>query len=479
MSAWSVQPLRLFPERSLAPLGMPSGGAKGRGPLWLGLLCAVLVLQGLAITQSILWAAPLICLLVIAVAVEIPVIPLIGLLLLVRVLTDHTGSTTSRHSASVNIAVLIAGLLILVAIGLAMRRQRGITAAAAIAVWLCIWTAVAALSDGGSVVSVREGVREASILAVGLIAYNSSRELRISTVTRLVQVVGFIPAVLAIYQLGTHTGMLINEEVRANGTFSHPNSAALFFALAVIVSLWRFLSEGRHRIDAILGLVFGVATIATYSLGGLASLLAMLLAIGLLQRGGIGVKFGAWATAAILIMAFLASPLGAERIASESSTSLGNYSYHASSASHSSLAWRLYKWKTLIPEWEKSPVLGQGLGTTVTAEGTAENRTAEILPHSEYVRYLVETGALGLITLICGVFLLFRRLRRRRFTPDGRDVGKLGIAITVGFLVNAFAANTLLYTPAAYAAALILGCVLGAAAAEVGPNQVSGHDASV
>jgi O-antigen ligase len=307
-------------------------------------------------------------------------------------------------------------------------------------------------------------------VAVAVIAYNSSGALNISIVTRLIQIVGIIPALLAIYQLGTHTGVLINGEIRANATFSHPNSAALFFALAVMASLWHYLDDGRRRVDAILGAIYAIAAIATFSLGGLASLLAMLLTFGILQRGLFGVKLGAWAAAALVVIVFLATPLGAERIASESSTAIGSYSYQVNSASHSSLAWRFFKWQALIPEWEKSPVLGGGLGTTVTAEGTSENKTAGILPHSEYVRYLVETGVLGLITLFWGVIILIRQLARRRSAVNVHDPGKLGIAITVGFLVDALAANTLLYTLAAYAAALILAAVLSSS---TGDGQTS------
>jgi O-antigen ligase len=434
-----------------------------RRPAWIGAaalagLVAILVLQGLAVTQSYLWAAPLICLLFVAVAVDIPVVPFVGAMLLIRVLTDDTGASNSRQSASVTLAALLAGVLILLAIGLFIRRQRGLKWIVIVALWLSFFSLVAVGTNGESLVSIREGIREASILAVAVIVANSNGRLNMPAVTRMVQVVAIIPALMAIDQLVTQSGVLINDEVRANASFSHPNSACLFFALAVIVSLWRYLNHGRNVLDLLLMIFFTIAAMATFSLGGLASLLAMCLTFGLLQRGGLGMKVGIWTATAVLVALFLASPLGSERVASESSTKFGSFATEASAESHSSLAWRFYKWETLLPEWEKSPLLGAGLGTTVTAEGESESRTAGVLPHNEYVRYLVETGALGLITLLVGVGVLIQKLRLRRFTVS--DPGKLGIAIVVGLLIDALASNTLLYTPAAYAAALVIGAVL-------------------
>jgi hypothetical protein len=443
---------------------VPSFRVNRRAVLAWVCLVLILALQGFAITESYIWAVPLICLLAIALSADIPLVPAVGVTLLVRVLTDNTGSTTSRHSASLNLGGLIAALLILLAIGLLQRRRQGLVPALATWLWLGIWTAIAAASHGASTVTIREGVREASIVAVAVIVYNSYGKINVSTATLIIQLTGLISAVLAIHQLATHGGMLIDGEVRANGTFSHPNGAALFFALAVMASLWRYLALGHHRVDAAIGVVYGIAAVATFSLGGLASLLAMLLTFSMLQRGGFVTRFGVVGAAILITGIFIATPLGAERIASESSTQVGSFQVH--NTSHSSLAWRFYKWETLIPEWEKSPFIGSGLGTTVAAEGTSENKNAGILPHSEYVRYLVETGALGMICIVGGLFILFRALSRRHGAGGISDPGKLGIAITVGFLINALAANTLLYTPAAYAAALILAAVLASPGAD-------------
>jgi uncharacterized membrane protein len=429
-------------------------------------LIAVLAIQGFAITESYLWAAPLVCLLLIAVSPQLPLPSLLGLILLIRVLTDQLlSSPTSRHTSSLNLSGLIAVLFILVALGLLMRNRRGMRAATLAALLLSLWTVVAISTHGASTVTIREGVREASIFALGVIVYNSRGVINTSLATRLIQIAGVGAALLAIYQLMTHSGLLIAGQVRSNGTFTHPNGAAVYFAIATMSSLWRYLDKGRHRSDAIFSALFAAATITTFSLSGLAGLLTMLVVFGALRSGSYRIKFGAYAVAALVVVAFLATPLGAERIANESSTQLS--SAETRGTANTSLAWRFYKWRTLIPEWERAPVLGQGLGTTITVEGTSEYVTAGKVPHNEYVRYLVEAGVVGLAILIWAIVSLFRAFSRQRKMIDIGDQGVLGIAVLAGCLVNALVDNTLLYSTTGYALALIMAAILSA------PNNTS------
>jgi O-antigen ligase len=422
-------------------------------------LILILAAQGVAITQSALWAAPLLCLLFVCLAADLPIVPLLGLLLLGRVLTDDSSSTAVHRSASVDLSGVIAVLLILVAIGLLLRRQRAVGPAAVAALWLCVWTVVATRTDGASTVTIREGLREMSIVALAVIVFNSGGILSIRTITRMIQFVGLASASLALYQLATHTGMLVGSEIRANGTFSHPNSAAVYFAIATTASVWRFLEYGHRQSDALLGMLYSAATIATFSLGGLACLLVMLLAIGLLRPGATRLKLGSCAVALLVLVGFSATPLGAERLASETTTNFNQTTVHG--ADNSSLGWRFYKWRTLIPEWERAPLWGQGLGTTALTEGTEANHTAGNLPHSEVVRYLVETGLVGFGTLAAGVVFLIKRLwRRRRILGAYAAAPTLGLAIIFGLMISGLADNTILYTPGAYAAAAILAAVL-------------------
>jgi O-antigen ligase len=380
--------------------------------------------------------------------------------LVVRVLTDDRSAPNSRDSGSLNLSGVIAVCFILAAVALISRRRHGLLTAGVAVVWLGIWTALAVKTTGATTETIREGVRETSVLAVGVIVYNARPATAVAI--RLVQLAGLIPAVLALYQLVTHTGLLVAHNVRANGTFAHPNSAAMYFAIAATISLWRYMDRGRSRLDGTLTALFAASLIATFSIDGLITFAAMLATLGALHPGPMRVRLLPWGAALLVVLAFVATPLGSKRVAGESTTSL---SAAERGETTSTLDTRLYRWKTLLPQWEESPVYGRGLGTTTTSENTRANRLNSLLPHNEYIRYLVETGIVGLLILVAGLTTLIRALLRRRQTDRSSEASdfnasSLALVIVVGCLVNSLADNTLLNSPTGYAVAIVLAAIL-------------------
>jgi len=435
-------------------------------------LVAVLVLEGAAVADSYVLAAPLLCVLIVAVAIEVPVIPFIAGVLLFRVLSDSSiSSVNGRHTGSLNLSAAIAFLLILIAAGLLLRRRQSVWQVAAAAAFLCLWTAVAVATNGASTETIREGAREGSMVALAAIVLNSRGALTVGSATRIVQVAGVGAALLALYQLATHTGVDVVGQIRSNGTFVHPNGAAMYFAIATTASMWRYLDCGHRRSDAVFTVVFASATVSTFSFTGLAALLAMLIALGALRPGSFRLKLRAFLPAAVVIAGFVASPLGSERLAQESSTAVTSTGSAQNAHANTSLAWRIDKWRQLLPRWERSPFVGQGLGTTLTEEyapeGVSENGTVGSVPHNEYVRYLVETGAIGLMLVLAALALVIRRLLRWRTVPGNANAEALGLAVIAGSLVDALADNTFLYITTGYAVALIVASVLGSRRSEL------------
>jgi O-antigen ligase len=403
-----------------------------------------------------------------------PLVVFLAAMLFVRVLTDDRSAPNSRHSGSLNLSSVIALAFILLAVHMLFRWRRGVLPTILAAVWLCVWMAIAVHTSGASTETLREGVREVSVVALFVIVYNARGVVTVPIAARLVQLIGFVPALLALYQLTTNTGMDIAGNIRAHGTFAHPNSAAMFFTIATTASLWLYLDNGRRRFDALLMTLFSAALIATFSIDGVITLAAMLTAFGALRPGTVLTKLGPCVIAAVVILVFFATPLGAHRIAGETSTSL---TAAERGETTSTLDTRLYRWKTLLPAWEGSPIVGRGIGTTTTTESTATNRLNFLLPHNEYLRYLVETGIVGLTIMLAGLALLLRGLIRRQRTPGTPAAGTLNapalaLAIVAGCLVNSLAENTLLNSPICYAAALIVAAVLAYPSAEAGRAPV-------
>jgi len=384
--------------------------------------------------------------------------PLLGLLLLLRVLTDDRSSPYSRHSGSLNLSGVIAVALMIVAAGLLVARRRGVPAATLGGLWLCIWTAIAITTSGASSETLREGVREASVLALAMVVYNAPRVATAPRATRLIQAAGVLPALLALYQLPTHTGMLVSGHLRSHGTFAHSDSAVMFFSMAAAASLWRYLDHGRGRLDVTLTALFAAAALSTYALDGLITLLVMMVALGALYRGPLRMKAVPFAVAALIAVVFFATPFGAQRISKESSI---NVTATERGDPNTSLAWRFHKWETLVPLWEASPVLGRGLGTTTTTAPQPYDRFVGQPPHDEYVRYLVETGVLGFVILLAAFGAMIRAIfRRRRFTAhygqEALSASTIALVAITGCLINSLADNTLLNSPTCYAAVLLV-----------------------
>jgi O-antigen ligase len=402
-----------------------------------------------------------------------PLVLFLAAALFIRLLTDDRSSPNSRHSGSLNLSSVIAILLILLAAALLLRRRRDLLPTALAVLWLCVWMAIAVNTNGASTETLREGVRELSVVALFVIVYNARGAVTVPIAARLVQLIGFVPALIALYQLATHTGMDIAGHIRSNGTFAQPNSAAMFFVLATVASLWQYLDNGRRRVDVLLTMLFAAALIATFSIDGVITLVVMLVAFGALHSGSLRSKLVPCAVASVVVLIFFATPLGSQRIAKESSTSLAT---SESGKANTTFAWRLHKWKTLLPEWERSPFVGRGLGTTVIVEHIPGNEYAGEPPLNEYIRYLVETGIVGIAILLAALFLLVRALVRKRRTPgtlatETLNAPTLALAIIAGCLVNSLADNTFLNSPTCYAAALIVAAVLAYPSVQHGRGQ--------
>jgi O-antigen ligase len=162
------------------------------------------------------------------------------------------------------------------------------------------------------------------------------------------------------------------------------------------------------------------------------------------------------AVAGCLILLFSLSPMGGERLEELSSTrSLGSVS---GGITTNSLDWRFFNWFELIKVWRDSPFFGHGLGSTIEVVQPGRN-----LPHNEYVRYLVEIGVVGTLLALLGLLRGLRWLnhqRQRASAPAHMLAANLAWALVVFLLVQALAANTLLYTSSIYVGLTAIGALI-------------------
>lgn len=323
-----------------------------------------------------------------------------------------------------------------------------------------IWAAVGAAQHGPHETLIREAVRS---LALGSIACSvlSMKPAERAKLWRFCTMLLVPVAILAGVEALATGG-------RASATFVHPNAAGFGFAVCSVAALGlRRADPSRrgHRLKAVFYLL-GAGCLATGSMGGVVALAAgvatqVYFRSGSVLRANLGQLLRSVAVAIIGLVIFLVSPLGSDRVSELGSTR--SFESVAGGTTTNSLDWRFYNWGLLLDSWRQHPLLGQGLGATIELVQPGRN-----LPHNEYLRLLVECGLVGFLGSALGVAALVRLLRRNQRAarvPFEHARATTAMAVLVVILINAIAANTLLYTSAAMIAIALLGACAPSAAA--------------
>lgn len=400
-----------------------------------GVPLAIVSVAGLALLAGMLAEAPPAVLLAIAAA---PLVLVVGhrialgalvAALVVRALLDGAGN----QLATAGVAAGLVGLAVLVL----LRAPQWVLASLLVSAGLLV-SAWSGAPTHGAAETYGEAVRVISCLAVVVITVNAPGTLTFHRVLHGVQLVGFVPAALAIVQLATGSGTMISGVMRSSGTLAQSNSAALFFALCNVATLAAVLDHPRRRWPhlGLLALFLG-AQVSTGSVGGLVACVVMIAVytfvsaqrrLGRIVLGTVG--------GALVVYAAVTSDVGTRRL-TELTAGTGD----------NSVTWRFHAWDKVLDAWRANPVLGNGIGATQSDSILAGN-----IPHNEYVRLLAEGGVVGLaLVLGLGLWLTARFVGRLRSGGD-RPSSALALAVIAGLAVNALAANTALYTVAFYLA---------------------------
>jgi len=371
-----------------------------------------------------------------------PLVVVLAILIAVRALVDRLPAFFSIATQSVSLTALIAVTILVFGTVQVIRYRRGILGFVIASLVLTIFAVIGSAEFG--LLPWVEGLRIMSVLGAAAIMLNTREQITVRGVALTVQLIAFLPAVLAIFQAATGTGMLVQGDLRSVGTLAHPNTAGLLFALTVICGVYRVLGS-RNWYDIVFTFVAAAALVTTLSLGSMAAVAVaftvLLLLTPALRRRTKLIVAGAFVT---LGFGLLVSPMVSSRLAGFTDGS-------ADGSAVLSLVWRINEWADLVQQFTEHPVLGRGLGAS-----TGETIVKDNLPHNEYLRVLVELGLVG-SAAACGcliaLIIFFSRAFRR---AHHRDAAALALSVTAGLVVNAFVANTLLYSVAIYVAVIIL-----------------------
>jgi len=328
------------------------------------------------------------------------------LFLFLRPLIDFA---TDQHLFSVgrvnvNLLFVYGGLMLLFSLIVLLVNWRELKERKLTPMWLLFiaWSLFSLSYSFDSLSSIKELSRYISIFfsfALGVVLIRKSQDL-----TKLIKVIIFsslIPAIFALYQFFSGTGLLEGGINRLYGTMAHPNMLAFYLLLPITLSIFIFLNVKKTRLESYIYLVIAVflsfILIYTYTRGAYVALFLIFILIGLLKFR----KFLLVAGLGLLLF-YLASLSFQER-----------FNTLFQSDPYGSINWRIGLYRDSISYIAESPIIGQGVGLAeIIIANNRDFRLGATQPHNDYIRLALDGGVIGLgIYLLLIVMLLLELIR--------------------------------------------------------------------
>jgi O-antigen ligase len=382
---------------------------------------------------------------------------LIGTILLARHLTGGAvaeSSIVGGFNAGALVGLLVIGVG--AARVLVLKRTRGVLVTIVLSLLLLFWAGIgwATAASEYDLDVTRELVRSISVIFVALLVVNASDGRAIQRLPGVVVVTALVPALVALWQLSQ--GLGFEGSARVYGTLPHPNSAGGLFAVGLAVALWKFLEDRGGRRYLVAAALFGLALLGTQSMGAIGQAVVSVLVFAFLAYRRTPKMAALMLAGVILAAAFAVSPLGSGRVESLRGTGSLRAATDPGAIPSNSLEWRLNHWARQVETWEQKPVFGWGLAATSSFRLRDGFQT-----HSDPIRVLVETGAVGLFVFSAAFLLLLIRLHAAAGAECRRAPLPLAVlAILAGLAANSFANHVSEQTPLLYAVAVLVGCAL-------------------
>lgn len=315
--------------------------------------------------------------------------------------------------------------------------------------FLFLWVLLGYYNFGiyGLVTGFREWIRLFSIFMIYILTFQICH-VRDFNCNRIINCIFFslpIPLIVGLYQLFFHKGMMVSGVHRIYATFAHPNSLALYMVLLIGLTLWK-LRFARQKLFWILLLLMElIVVVNTFSINGI--IMTGILFVFVFLKQLKKMKKTEIIILGILFLfvgaLFSQSKYGQMRI-----KELKKIRYLSRDItemrSTSSFNWRVMHWKLLINKWKRKYILGYGLHTSCkfVSPWLAD-------PHSDYIRYLIETGLLGLIGFM-GFFIIIGKRLLKLYKLSSAHSDKFLVVVTMGifvsWLIGMFAGNFITVT---------------------------------
>lgn len=233
------------------------------------------------------------------------------------------------------------------------------------------------------------GTASAVVLFI-LIASLFSRKKEILLLLSVVILSSVPPLVVGFYQAFTGSGNLNTAGFnRIYGTFSHPNSYAIYLGMLLLLCIPMFMDSRIYWKKGIYAILCGAIVMSLILTYARAPWLAFLVSLGILAVVRYRRLLVFVPLVVILLLIFVPSILARFEEAMGFSQGQG------------SLFFRVEMWRYLLPKFTASPISGNGLGSFAFYAETGMGRY--YLPHNDYMRLLVDTGIIGLASYLAAL----------------------------------------------------------------------------
>ena len=398
-------------------------------------------------------------------------------LLAARSLTELL-SSYSFYLGPLTINVSVAAMILMDAVGfayLAILWIRGEWLFDRIGTYFLVWVLSLApwvfiAADGFGVpglTGIREWVRLLSLVLVFFVLYAIARRTNAERVINACLCALPVPLVYAYVELIRNLSSGVSGPAyRVMGSMVHPNILAAFLVAMIALAAWKLIRAIRNRVPLRVRLFWILAIavqipplILTVSSNGWGMLAVFTIAVVAMIPGRRPKAF-VGAVIVMLLGAVLWFAASQPTLVSEMAQNLNALGIESAAAEEGgSLLGRFEIWKLLVSEWQRRPLVGFGLNTARFL-----NPRTGLAAHNDYVRYLVETGAIGLALFVGFLLLVGRRLvarlRHSRGTPHHLLVG-VALGVFVAWVFGGIGDNVISYT----AFQVYLWALLAAAAA--------------
>ena len=375
----------------------------------------------IALNDPALTLLPFVAVGLVAIGLSRPALFLV-LLLLVRPLVEANGSRLGVLNAAGALGVLtVVVLLARIVTARQQLRPAGVPAFLVVLLLSAAACVPAYLELGGQVGAKPAGelVRLAAMLAAYVLAAQLFTSPRgVGRMWALVGLSGFVPAVLGVQELLSgrdeiSQGLTIS---RISGPFNGPNPFGMYLAFTALVLIAMPRKTLPLWVRAVALAPILTALVATYSRAGWSLfLIGFVLLMWRRNPGLMGLGL------AVVLSLVLFVPTIHDRVLpppNPQDAPLGG-----GVSTPESYQFRLSNWRGLIRQWEKRPLTGFGLESTVYVNpkqfrtaGTIE--TSGFDAHNSAIKLLVEGGVVLLIAWIVLIGTMtsrFRRLSRREW----------------------------------------------------------------